>query len=171
MKRAFIISAAIGVLLSTTSNDSSAQPFDHLKCYRAKDSVKFDGVLNLIPEQQPPFSLESGCKVKIKAKEFCVAVQKEVVDTDAPGPGAPYPTDGIPLERDYICYKVKCPKSEVPDTEVADQFATRTLSKFKAKKICVPAVKTCAGSEAPECNGVCPFNDPCVDFGGFCGCF
>jgi len=149
---------------------ANAQTYDHLKCYKVKDSAKAKAIVDLTPEQIPPFQVGPGCKMVVKGKEFCVPADKFVVDTDAPGQ-APYPTDGVVLQRDYICYKVKCPKVDTPDTEVSDQFATRTMSKFKVSKLCVPAVKTCQGSEAPTCGGVCPFGDPCVDSGGTCICF
>ena len=42
---------------------------------------------------------------------------------------------------DRICYDVKCPKVIIDDQEVTDQFGTRTLTKFKAKMVCTPAVK------------------------------
>jgi hypothetical protein len=178
MKHLLVITMS-AALLSTVvpAGVAVAQQDDHLTCYKIKDSTKFTAEADFSSlNQDPPFPLEPGCKIKGKAKQFCVPADKDnVQNSTAPGPDPNYAveTAGQTLTNDFICYKVKCPKPSAPiaDTEVTDQFDTRTLSKFKVKTICTPAVKTCGGAQAPQCNGVCPFNDPCVDGGGFCFCF
>ncbi|TFH25602.1 MAG: hypothetical protein E4H03_00280 [Myxococcales bacterium] len=176
MKR-LIVTMMSFIFLATVMPASVAMAQnDHLSCYKIKDSTKFSALADLSTlVQDPPFPPAAGCKIAGKAKQFCVPVDKNnVQESDAPGPDPNYfiETAGQTLTNDFICYKVKCPKLTAPisDTEVTDQFDTRVLTKFKSSTICTPAVKTCGGSEAPQCNGVCPFGDPCIDMGGTCGC-
>lgn len=175
-----LIVTMMGCVFLATAMPASvaiAQQNDHLQCYKIKDSTKFTALADLsTASQDPPFPLALGCKIAGKAKQFCVPVDKDnVQESTAPGPDPNYfvASAGQFLQNDFICYKVKCPKPPVAisDTEVTDQFDTRVLTKFKTSMVCTPAVKTCGGSQAPQCNGVCPFDDPCVDSGGVCVCF
>jgi hypothetical protein len=124
---------------------TEAQVDDHLKCYKIKDPVKLKGIVDLSSEQ---FGLEEGCKIS-KAKMFCVPATKEVVWAEDKATGAvidPLPVFGDPATGDRVCYKIKCPDPQPPDTEVSDQFGNRTLTKFKAFMLCTPAIK---GSPLP----------------------
>jgi len=98
----------------------------------------------------PQFNVEPGCKIG-KAKFFCVPATKTFVSandkaTKPPTPiGAPLPVYAPDSTVDRICYKAKCPEPVVPpDSNVTDQFGNRTLTKFKTKMICTPAVKGAA---------------------------
>lgn len=118
---------------------TEAQVDDHLKCYKIKDPVKLKGIVDLTSEQ---FGLEEGCKIS-KAKMFCVPTAKTVVEAEDKATGGPIdllPISG-PDPGDRVCYKIKCPDPQPPDTEVSDQFGNRTLTKFKAFMLCTPAVK------------------------------
>jgi hypothetical protein len=130
---------AIAVVLAFGVSAAHAQVPDHLKCYKIKDPVKLAAIVDL---DSPQFGLEAGCQVK-PAKMFCVPATKTVVsalDKATDLPITPLPISG-PDPGDRICYKVKCPEPFPPDTEVTDQFGTRTLVKFKTQMLCTPAVK------------------------------
>jgi hypothetical protein len=90
----------------------------------------------------PQFGVAPNCKVG-KAKLFCVPAEKAVIsarDKATKLPITPLPVTG-PNPGDRICYKVKCPEPFPPDTQVTDQFGTRTVTKFKTQLLCTPAVK------------------------------
>ena len=128
---------AISLLVTAVA---SAQTFDHLKCYKMKDPHNFTAVANLAPFQNPPFPVEPGCRIKVKGIEFCIPVTKTLV----PGGNAPSATVvGQTLQNDFICYTMRCPKptTPIPSVLVSDQFGSRTLQKFTARRICTPAVK------------------------------
>ena len=100
---------------------------DHLKCYKIKDPNKFKGIVDLNTAQ---FGDELGCKIVIKAKFFCAPASKVVVDSG----GLPIlPVVGQDLTNDQVCYKIKCDKPFPPDTDVIDQFGSRTVQKLKPK--------------------------------------
>ncbi len=135
-----------------------AQTNDHLKCYRVKGDLKLKGFVNI---ETPQFGLEPGCKIG-KPKFFCVPATKSdvaVIDGKTKQPITPLPLSAPPAPGDRICWQMKCPVSSPPDQVVTDQFGTQTLTKFKARLLCTPAVKgtefcgdgTRNGSE--ECDG------------------
>jgi hypothetical protein len=117
---------------------ATAQVADHLECYKIKDPVKLNGFADL---ETPQFGLDPGCKIA-KAKLFCAPATKTVLEaSDGSTPITPVDFSAAPAPGDRICYAVKCPKEELPDQEVTDQFGTRTVEKLKAKMVCTPAVK------------------------------
>jgi hypothetical protein len=138
MKKSAISGMVSLSVLLAVPNSVQAQPFDHLQCHKMKDPHKFDAVVDLEPLQVPVFLPAAGCKIKVKGKEFCVPTNKQVQSTDAPAEAVV----GQEQTHDFICYKMKCPKAVISDTEVTDQFGTRMLTNLKPSgKICVPAVK------------------------------
>ena len=162
----FAVFAVLAVSLSL-STVASAQTFDHLKCYKMKDPHNFTAVANLTPFQNPPFPLEPGCKIKVKGTEFCIPVDKALVPGTSTAPSAP--VVGQPLQNDYICYVMRCPRptTAIPSVLVSDQFGSRTLQKFVAHRICTPAIKglpnPCSLDTAGNCNGTCPTTgDTCL---------
>ncbi len=117
-------------------------PFDHLKCYKIKDARGFAEKVykvDLVPEQKPPFDDER-CVVKMKAKLFCIDVDKANVDPPLPGVAQP-----APQATDYLCYKFKgkCTPPVPKDfkIEVTDQFASGTIVIKRAGFLCSPATK------------------------------
>jgi hypothetical protein len=125
---------------SSTTTTTMITVVDHLKCYKVKDPTKLRGKVDL---DSPQFGLEAGCTIK-KAKKFCVPVKKTVNLSATTVNGQPVtlmPVPGQNLVDDYICYIIKCPSTPPPPTNVKDQFATRTLQKFRAFELCVPAQK------------------------------
>jgi hypothetical protein len=182
----FVVFAVFAISLSL-STVASAQTFDHLKCYKMKDPHNFTALANLTPIQNPPFPVEPGCKIKVRGLEFCIPVDKALV----PGGNAPSAqVVGQPLTNDYICYNMRCPKpaSAIPPVLVSDQFGSRTLQKFVARRICTPAIKgvptttttsttitttttttttlptsPCSLDAGGTCSGTCPnVNDVCL---------
>jgi hypothetical protein len=107
--------------------------FDHLECFKPKDTVKLKAVTDLVG---PGVYAATGCKLG-PAKKYCTPVIKQVTTSNVPV----VPLPGQNLTNDFICYKMKCPKVALTQG-VADQFGTRTLTKLKQQELCVPAQKT-----------------------------
>ena len=140
---------------------ANAQPVaDHLKCYRVKDTLRLSGTLDL---NSPQFGLEPGCKVSSTAL-FCVPASKSNVNVTNQTTGAPItplPFSAAAEQDDRICYKLKCPAPATPiaNQSATDQFGNHTVSTFRAKLLCTPAVKGTAfcgnGTIDPgeECDG------------------
>mgnify|MGYP000328604754 CR=1 FL=1 len=130
---------AIVALATFTAGSAHAQ-FDHLTCYKAKDSQKIDAQVTLDAIQNQ-FDPPGGCRVIGKAKLFCVPTDKTVQQLLVnKQPATPQTVTG-PSAGDVVCYKVKCPATAIGDELVSDQFGTRTLSGFKVSLLCAPAVK------------------------------
>ena len=171
--RVSIILIGLGLGAALITGPVQAQTNDHLQCYQVKGDLKLKGLLDLTT---PQFGLEEGCKIN-KAKFFCVPATKsnvDVVDRDKQ-PVTPLPFSAPPAPGDRICWKVKCPEPFPDDQTVTDQFGTQTLTKFKTKLLCTPAVKgtvfcgdgTVNGSEVCEptddsaCPGLCQADCSC----------
>src|SRR6188768_1555569 len=79
---------AIGVTATiaslATAGTSSAGVHDHLKCYKVKDPSSFHATVDLRPLDNAEFSVEADCTIKIKSRQVCFPVEKDVVTTDAP---------------------------------------------------------------------------------------
>ncbi len=89
VKRAFIIGILlIGIAIPTASH---AQLFDHMTCYKVRDSVKFKATVAL-DALQDQFDLPGECTVKGKAALFCVPTEKTVTSFEIDkAPGTPDP--------------------------------------------------------------------------------
>jgi len=129
--------AAATCLLVLAAGPSAWAQNDHLTCYKAKDTAKVfkSASADLLPLQDSVFPTEN-CQIKAGSKMVCVPSQKlnvTVVD------GTDDPFDSQDLSDIQLCYKVKCPKVELPPLTVTDQFGTRAVEKFKASQLCVPA--------------------------------
>ncbi len=158
---------AIGVAAST--NTASAQPYDHLKCFKIKDSVaSFAASADLRPLDASNFELDVGCKLKVRSQELCIPVSKDRTDA-----GPSVAVVGQDLTNAFLCYSVKCPAEVFPDQLLmSDQFGSRQLSRFHTSKLCAPAVlgippttttttlppgtpRTCTSATVPACDGTC----------------
>jgi hypothetical protein len=115
---------------------ATAQTDDHLKCYRVRDEKSFRSADVDVDALVVQFGLEA-CRVSGGAKEFCVPATKTV--TEIVG-GSLVALDGDAVRYSRLCYKLKCPKTELAPEVVTDQFGQRSISKFKAVKLCTPAV-------------------------------
>jgi hypothetical protein len=155
---------------------------DHYECYKIKDASSHSAAVNLTPTLDSPFDPDSGCTVKVRSKQICFPVNKDVVTSDAPHKNI----SGPELAGPMLCYAVKCPASSVPDSlEMTDQFGTHTVSGFRVTTICTPTVygtpatttttlpsggipKPCTSATTPACDGTCSdFNNSCrPDAGG-----
>ncbi len=154
-----------------------SQPYDHLQCYKVKDTQKFSDAFVRLTPVQAQFEIPGNCELQGRAKKFCVPAQKEIVDPGTSVAPPVLPPTGE-AAGDYICYKMKCPKEELPDQDVTDQFGFRPLGKLKkASLLCVPAVKgavptttttstTSTSTTLDRCAGInCTASDQCHDTG------
>jgi len=131
-RRASLVMALITPMLAFEAN---AQDHDHLKCFKIRDEMTFRSAAVDLDALAAEFGLES-CTIKGRAKEFCVPVTKDVTSIDG---GSVIAADAEPLTLGRLCYKLRCAASTVAPQVVADQFGTRTISRFKAFELCTPA--------------------------------
>ena len=165
---------------------ASAQVHDHLRCFKIKDPSSFHATVDVRPLDDAVFSVEAGCTIKVKSRQVCFAVEKDLVTTDAPTALVP----GAELSNAFLCYSMRCPSSLLPESlDMSDQFGTRTLTGFRTSTICAPAVigdpppttttttmphgppRDCTDATAPNCDGTC--GDPdiaCIESSGACIC-
>ncbi len=143
--RQWLLCVATGLIVGGMMGPGrvGAQDYNHLTCFKAKDSGKFKGAVTL-DVLQDKFDPSGQCKILGggRAALFCAPTDKTVDQYEvAKAPGTLLDVPGVPLVNDRLCYKVRCPR-DVIDTEiVSDQFGTRELSKFKAALLCTPALK------------------------------
>src|SRR5690242_7212485 len=97
--------------------------FDHLKCYKMKDVQTFDDAHADIATISPTFAMQN-CRIKKKAKQFCVPASKSVTNIDN-GADNPFPADTLAFEQ--VCYKITCPNVTIAPQVLSDQFGTRTV--------------------------------------------
>lgn len=137
---AFLSPIATCLLTLTPIAVANAQVADHLECFKLKDSVRLKGIVDL----ESDLGVDEGCQIK-RARYYCTPASKTVVEaSDGRDPLTPLPFSTKPASGDRICYSVKCPKENLPDRFVTDQFGQRTIAKLRAKLVCTPAV---AGTE------------------------
>ena len=123
-RRAAVLS--LSLILAATS--AAAQVADHLECYNIKDSAaKASYVADL-----HGLAVEPGCEITVPAKLLCVDTTKTNVQ-----PASPIDGEGAEQSR-VLCYKVKCPKQELPTVQWTDQFGTRPLTVKGSKYVCAP---------------------------------
>ena len=149
---------------------TSAQPADHLECYRGHDDIRLNGIVDIDSTQ---FGLTADCRIK-KARLFCAPAKKSVVEVNV---GPILPVFGGPVPGDFICYQVRCPRSNNPSQTVTDQFGTRVFKLNRASfLLCTPAVKgtefcgdgmqngseSCDGTDAARCPGACQPDCTCA---------
>jgi hypothetical protein len=148
-------------------------PFDHYKCYKIRDELRFKARVDLEAFQQQ-FNVDPRCKVAGKGRLFCVPVQKEVLELSYGDGVAPEPIvmPGQDLREDRVCYRIKCPLTidvlPAARTEVVqDQFGRRKIGGFKAHLLCTNAIKptsvttTTTTTTVPGQCGPCVSNDDC----------
>jgi len=152
----FVVTTLVASL--ALSSPATAQTFDHLKCYKVRDAAKF--VASATLETGLAQFVDEGCEIKGRAKLFCVPVDKTVTSfTDKSDTGiAPTGFEGEPLADSRICYRIKCPKTQIGPEVATDQFGTRSLDKFKSQLLCTPAV---LGTPPPTTTTTLPPLPPC----------
>jgi hypothetical protein len=174
-----VMGTLVTAVALATACVASAQTFDHLECYKIKDfQPKKKYTANLTPEQTQ-FLAQTGCEIKVPAKHLCIDVEKTNVVP------APPNVIGGQTTRNYLCYKLKCPKQEFP-IQVEDQFGSRTVNVKKPDRLCAPArevgfpdlptptpclfpTPTPVGTPAPDCgDGEQNGGETDIDCGGPC---
>ncbi|HXC51577.1 MAG TPA: hypothetical protein VN634_11875 [Candidatus Limnocylindrales bacterium] len=128
-----LVAAAMQIAFAASA---AAQTDDHLKCFKIKDATTFDSAAVDLDASTAGFGLE-GCTIKGRAKEFCVPAGKTVTSITG---GSVITLDGEELAYSRLCYRLKCPASEIAPVVVTDQFGSRTIAGFKAVELCTPAV-------------------------------
>ena len=165
-----LFATATVLLALATVARAGLGPYDHVKCYKVRDTAaRTSYTADLFPWESP-FPVDSDCVVKVPATMLCSGVAS--FDVQPPPPGA---SPGVSVGSQlFTCYKVKCPK--VPATvTVADQFGTRDMTFSTPRILCAPArVPTsgsCESSEAPTCGGSCEQGCFCTPHNGGCACY
>lgn len=116
----------------TADRPEHAQVLDHLECFKVKDPGNYSAFVDL---QSTEYGTQTDCKVKVKAKFYCVPSTKTVADTTAPEEDI----DGPPHFGPQVCYTIQsCPDDGPTGHEVTDQFGHRTLQNVKRKLVCAP---------------------------------
>jgi hypothetical protein len=77
----------------------------------------------------------TGCQAKIGSVELCAPAAKTVLDPDA----QILPVIGQDLVNGFLCYKIKCPKVDLVEAPVVDQFGARTITMSTVTKVCTAA--------------------------------
>lgn len=178
---------ALAASIVLLAGPATAQLHDHLKCYRIKDPASHSAIVDLRPADQASFEVDAGCKLKVRSRELCVPVRKQVVESDAPD----LDVSGAELTGAFLCYKVRCPQAVLPASyEVSDQFGTRAVTGLRTSTLCVPAIqgappvtttttttlpdgipRSCENATPPHCDGTCNnYNLACREEAGACAC-
>jgi hypothetical protein len=140
-----------------------AQPYEHLTCYKVKDSKTFASADATLLALQAEFG-SIGCEVKPRARELCVPVDA-TVSSVTDGTYSSFPADDLTFDR--LCYRVKCAATPPSSLEVGDGFGTRNVEKLKVSTVCTPAV---LGPTPTTTTTTLPPLPPCVGGGGFPAC-
>jgi hypothetical protein len=170
------------------ANPAAAALHDHLRCYKVKDPASFSATVDLRPTAGVPFEVDAGCTVKVRSRQLCFPVEKDLVESG----GTTLGVSGQELENAFLCYAVKCPPATLPASiEMSDQFGTRALTGLRPSTVCAPAIvgappptttttttippgtpRNCADATPPNCDGTCnDYNFACVADSGACVCF
>jgi hypothetical protein len=169
-----ILSSLLLAVAAGYSASAQAQVLDHLECFKVKDPGNYSAFVDL---QSTEYGTESGCKVKVKAKFYCVPSTKTVTETTAPTEDI----DGPPHFGPQVCYTIQsCPDDGPAGHEVTDQFGHRTLENVKRKLVCAPAIagapptttttlptcqifsgEACSNSTGGACAACCSANAAC----------
>ncbi|HEY2774249.1 MAG TPA: hypothetical protein VGK20_09380 [Candidatus Binatia bacterium] len=181
--------AAFAALIASLAfaGRASAQLHDHLECFKAADTQSASAVADLRPLDTAPFEVDAGCTIKVRSRQICFPVEKDLVSSTA-GHAA---VAGPDLANPYICYSVRCPPSTLPTSlQLSDQFGTRVFTGLRRSTVCAPAIfgappatsttsttlgsgtpRSCVDATPPNCDGTCNnYNLACVEQSGTCVC-
>ncbi len=122
-------------ITTTTTTTMAPVVYDHLECFKVKDTLRVEGTVDLPTLAGTPYDA-AGCIVGA-VKKFCTPAVKTVLSSTPPAT----PMPGPDLTSDYICYKLKCPTVDLSQN-ASDQWGAHSLSKMKQGELCVPAVRT-----------------------------
>lgn len=109
-------------------------------CFGIRDSVRVKAKLLLDAPDLGTYD----CKIAKKSIELCVPAQTSLgevrdLSTRPSVPIDPIPIGGTPAAGSYLCYALSCKRPYPVQQGVIDVFGIRTVDKFKAKRLCVPA--------------------------------
>lgn len=112
---------------------------DSLVCARVNDAYADAGYQAAFWPRSAAYGEMAWCDMEVKAVEHCVPVEPVLHETDAPFVG----TMGPELTREYTCYKIRCKNREGTSylgssVTIDDTWGTRTGSKPRVSRICVP---------------------------------
>lgn len=157
------------LVLAASTVVATAQPYDHLKCFKIKDSLaSFVATADLRPLDTGNFELDAGCTIKVRSRELCVPVNKDRIDE-----GPSLVVAGQELTNAFLCYTVRCSGETLPAAlSMSDQFGSRQLSKLHTTRLCAPAMlgtppttttttlpagtpRSCTSATVPACDGTC----------------
>jgi hypothetical protein len=193
--RGFLLGAAasalvLGAASGVTPAAAQAPVFDHMKCYKVRDSQPSKTYTSdLAPELTQDFQLEpgdrivggslvKGCRIKVPAKYFCIDVDdQDTHDVVPPYNPSQWTVDG-PKSGERLCYKLSCPRTLPKTLSVIDQFGTRDVTLLGvAQYLCTPVVRQnpstdpCEMDGAGQCGGTCAEGESCLAISGEdCGC-
>jgi hypothetical protein len=154
MQRESAVSLVLAIALTAGVPAAHAQ-FDHLQCFKIKDSLPKTPYTATLTANDPTFAVPAGCTIKVPAKLLCVDVAKSDVTPTPPGsaPGAP--------AQKYLCYKTKCEKI-VPAVAVQDQFGARDVVLKPTSYVCAPIAGAAPCTDA-DGDGFCVDDGDCND--------
>ncbi len=122
---------------TTTTLPGALAPFDHLQCFNVRDRSRSRVTMDLDvlgPADLPP---ESRCRLHPFARQYCTPASSTTQSFGAPL----LPIAGAEVAGDYLCYWLRCRKNRIPDFETTNRFGTTTFQRFRARKVCLPAVR------------------------------
>ena len=123
--------AFVAVASAMARSGSPAATPDHLRCYKVRDTAARTSysadVTGLVPG-------DTGCTIKVPGQLLCLAAEKTNVSPPSPVEGT------APVAGEFLCYKVKCPRRDVPSRQWTDQFGTRTVTPIVSRLVCAPAL-------------------------------
>ncbi len=169
MQRKFLLSVFVCLGVAGASPASGQGIHDHLQCFKVREKASSTATVDL-KARAVALADETGCRVRIRARELCIPATATVTEISEPLPADD--VVGLSLAEDYLCYKVQCDSAgELPDPiVVSDRFGARHVRRPKAQTLCVPARKDCGDTNAPTCGGFCTGGLTCTDQGGACQC-
>jgi hypothetical protein len=161
--RFVLVTASAAWLVSLGAASATAQPYEHLICYKTKDAKTFASAGATLSALQAEFGA-LGCTIKPKAKQVCVPGDAAVAAVDG-GSYQYFPSEDLAYDR--LCYRIKCTGTIPADLTMSDAFGSRSLQKLKAATLCTPAV---VGPAPTTTTTTLPPLPPCVGGGGFPAC-
>jgi hypothetical protein len=130
-------SAAILAVLTLSARTEAQVTYDHLKCFKAKDTKTFKKATADITVGPGHLAGLQNCTISAGAKEFCIPVRKTSVVVEE---GSDNPFAGENQRQSRLCYKLKCPASDPGSQTYMDQFGARLIDGFKVASLCTPTV-------------------------------
>ena len=107
-----------------------------LQCFRIKDPLKIEGVVDLDSAQ---YGLSAGCRLG-RATRYCVPVTRSMQSVTANDGPLSFLNVSGPRLGDQICYRIKCSGASDGSQEVSDALGHRVVRRGRARTLCLPAI-------------------------------